>query len=108
MRSIKFFSLEVALYLNKSTIRPCMEYCCLVWAGTPSCYLELLDKLQKRYVGALVPCLLPLVNQNVATLVFSIGITLVDVHVNWLKWFHFLLLKGGLLVILIDCMIFHS
>ena len=24
-----------------------MEYCCHVWAGAPSCYLELLDKLQK-------------------------------------------------------------
>ena len=28
-------------------ILPCMEYCCHVWAGAPSCYLELLDKLQK-------------------------------------------------------------
>ena len=25
-----------------------MEYCCHVWAGVPSWYLELLDKLQKR------------------------------------------------------------
>ena len=24
---------EVALYLYKSTIQPCMEYCCHVWAG---------------------------------------------------------------------------
>ena len=45
--SMKFLSPEVALYLYKSTIRPCMEYCCHVWAGAPSCYLELLDKLQK-------------------------------------------------------------
>ena len=45
---MKFLSPEVALYLCKSTIRPCMEYCCHVWAGAPSCYLELLDKLQKR------------------------------------------------------------
>ena len=31
-----------------------MEYCCRVWAGAPSCYLETLDKLQKwvrRTVG---------------------------------------------------------
>ena len=48
IRSMKFLSPEVALYLYKSTIRPCMEYCCHVWAGAPSCYLELLDKLQKR------------------------------------------------------------
>ena len=47
IRSMKFLSPEVALYLYKSTIRPCMEYCCHVWAGAPSCYLELLDKLQK-------------------------------------------------------------
>ena len=48
IRSMKFLSPEAALYLYKSTIRPCMEYCCHVWAGAPSCYLELLDKLQKR------------------------------------------------------------
>ena len=47
IHSLKFLSSEVALYLYKSTIRPCMEYCCHVWAGAPSCYLELLDKLQK-------------------------------------------------------------
>ena len=45
IRSMKFLSPEVALYLFNSTIRPCMEYCCHVWADAPSCYLELLDKL---------------------------------------------------------------
>ena len=44
----KVFFSEVALYLYKSTIHPCMEYCCHVWAASPSCYLELLDKLQKQ------------------------------------------------------------
>ena len=44
---MKFLSPEFALYLYKSTVWPCMEYCCHVWAGTHSCYLELLDKLQK-------------------------------------------------------------
>ena len=34
--------------------------------------------------------------------------TLVDVLLNWLKWYHFLFLEGGLLAILIDCMIFLS
>ena len=29
--SVKFLSPEVALYLYKSTIGPCMEYCCHVW-----------------------------------------------------------------------------
>ena len=39
IRSIKFLNPEVALYLYKSTIRSCMEYCCDVWAGATSCYL---------------------------------------------------------------------
>ena len=46
IRSMKFLSPEVAVYLYKSTIRSCMKYCCPVWAGAPSWYLELLDKLQ--------------------------------------------------------------
>ena len=40
IHSMKFLSPEVALYLYKSTIRPCMEYCCHIWAGSPSCYLD--------------------------------------------------------------------
>ena len=55
--SMKFLSPEVASYLYKSTIRPCMEYCCHVWAGAPSCYLELLDKLQKRICRTVGPSL---------------------------------------------------
>ena len=34
--------------LYKSTLRSCMEYCCHIWAGAPSCYLEMLGELQKR------------------------------------------------------------
>ena len=54
---MKFFSPEVALYLYKSTIGPCMEYCCHIWAGTRSCYLGLLDKLQKRICRTVGPSL---------------------------------------------------
>ena len=73
IRSVKFLSSEVALYLCKSTIHPCMEYCCHVWAGAPSCYLELLDKLQKwicRVVGpSLAASLEPLAHcRSVASL----------------------------------------
>ena len=57
IRSMKFLSTEVTLYLYKSTIGPCMEYCCHVWAGAPSCYLELLDKLQKRICRTVGPSL---------------------------------------------------
>ena len=60
--SMKFLSPEVDLYLYKSTIRPCMEYCCHVWAGAPSCYLDLLAKLQKRICRTVGPHLLPLLN----------------------------------------------
>ena len=47
IRSMKFLSAEVALYLYNSTIRPCMEYSCYKQSGAPSCNLELLDKLYK-------------------------------------------------------------
>ena len=50
----------------------------------------------------------PVGNKNRYFKVFSIGITLVDILQNWLNWFHLLFLKGGLLIILIDCMIFLS
>ena len=71
--SMKFLSPEVALYLYKCTIHPCMEYCCHVWTGAPSCYLELSHKLQKRIcrtVGpSFTPSLEPLAHhRNVASL----------------------------------------
>ena len=76
IRYMKFLSPEVALYLYKSTIQPCMEYCCHVWADAPSCYLELLDKLQKRICRTVGPSLAaslePLAHrQNVASLSLS-------------------------------------
>ena len=57
IRSMMFLSPEVALYLYKSTIQLCMEYFCHVWAGAPSCYLELLGKLQKQLCRAVGPLL---------------------------------------------------
>ena len=36
------------------------------------------------------------------------SIILADVDLNWLNWFYFLILEGGLLVIQIDSMIFLS
>ena len=57
IHSMKFLSPEVALYLYKSTVWPCMEYCCRVWAGALSCYLELLDKLQNRICWTVGPSL---------------------------------------------------
>ena len=72
IRSMKFLSIEVVLYLYKSSTRPCMEYICRVWAGAPSCYLKLLDKLQKRICRTVAPSLAaspePLAYWNVVNL----------------------------------------
>ena len=54
IRSMKFLSPELALYLYKSTIRPCMVYCCHVWAGGPSC--------KNGYAGLFILHLLLLLN----------------------------------------------
>ena len=67
---------------NFQFFKPC------VWVGAPSCYLELLNKLQKwicRTVGpSLAPSLEPLAHQNAVSLslFYSTGIILVDVHMN--------------------------
>ena len=73
IRSVKFPFPVVALYLYKSTIQLCMEYCCHIWPSVLSCCLELLDKLQKwicRTVGpSLAASLEPLAHRrNVARL----------------------------------------
>ena len=69
-----------------------MKHSCHVWAGAPSCYLDMSDKLQKQiYKPANV---------------FSICITLVDVNLNWLNCFYFFILMAGSFVILIGCMVF--
>ena len=100
---MRFLSPEVALYLSKSTMRPCMEFYCHVRAGAPSCHLELLDKLQKRICRTVGPSLAaslePLSHcRNLA----SLGkYYFVSVHLNWFSWFHFLILEGSLLVMLI-------
>ena len=45
--------------------------------------------------------------QNIASL-YLLVITLLDVHLNWLNWFHFSILERDLFVILIDCTNFLS
>ena len=113
IRSMKFLSPEIALYLYKSTIRPCMEYCCHVWAGAPSCYLELLDKLQKRICRTVGPSvavsLEPLAHRrNVASLSLFYRYYFGRCSSELAQLVPLLILEGDLLVILIDCMIFLS
>ena len=81
---MKFLSPEIALCLYKFTICPCMEYYCHICAGARTCYLELLDKLQKRICRTFGPLLAaslePVAHVEIWPVkVFSVGITLVDV-----------------------------
>ena len=87
-----------------------MEYYCNVWGDTPSCYLDMLHKLQKRVCRIVGPTLATSLETLVhrRNVVFSMGITLIDVRLNLLNWFQFLILVGGLLVILTVCTIFLS
>ena len=46
---------DAILYIYKSTIRPCLEYCCHTWAGSPKCHISLLDKIQRRVFKLIGP-----------------------------------------------------
>ena len=54
-RANAYLTPESILYLYKATIRPCMEYCCHLWAGAPSHLLNLLDRIQNRVVNMIGP-----------------------------------------------------
>ena len=56
-RTMKFLSPKATLYLYKSTIQSCMEYCCHVWAGAASYYFELVDEQQKQICRTVGPSL---------------------------------------------------
>ena len=113
IRSMKFISPEVALYLYESIIWPCMRYCCHVWAGASTCYLKLLDKLKKLTCRIVRPsraaCLEPLAHhRNVVSLSLFYRYYFGRCSSGLLNCFHFLIFEGGVLIILIDCMTFLS
>ena len=85
---------------------------CHIWANTPRCDLELLDKLQKQIcmtVGLSFAAALGLAHRrNVASLSLFYRYYFSNVLQNRCNWFHFFFLEEGLLVILIDCTIFLS
>ena len=54
-RARAYLTPESILYLYKASIRPCMEYCCHLWAGAPAHLLNLLDKIQKRVSNMVGP-----------------------------------------------------
>ena len=55
--SMKFLFPEVAFYLYKATILPCMECCCHDWVGAPNCYFAMLEKLNRRVCRTVDPLL---------------------------------------------------
>ena len=74
---------QVAIYHYRTTIRPCIECCCHVCTGAPSCYLDMLDDLQKwvcRNVRSSLFVSWTLFSSSKR--VTSVGITLVDIHLN--------------------------
>ena len=109
IHSMKFLSPNVALYLYKSTIWPCMEYYCHVWTGTPSCYLELLDKLQKWICRTVSPSLAaslePLAQHwNVASLILFYWYYFGRCSSELTQIVPLPSHEGSLLIFLIDCM----
>ena len=102
----------------KPTIRPCMEYCCHVWVGVSGCYLQLLDKLQKRICRTVGPSLAaslePLGHRrNAASLSlfykYYFGICSYELaQLVPLPYSRERERERDLLAILIDCMIFLS
>ena len=74
--------------------------------ATHKCYFELLDKLQKRIcrtVGRSLAAFLELLAhcENLVSLSLACRYYFGRCSVNWLNRFNFLILEGGLLVILI-------
>ena len=56
-RARHFLTPDSILYLYKSLIRPCMEYCCHIWGGSSYDALSLLDRVQRRIVNIVGPAL---------------------------------------------------
>ena len=107
---MKFLSPEVALYLYKSTVLSCMEYCCHAWADAPSNYLEVLDKFQKRIFKTIGPSFsasreLLVLRQNVASLSLFYRYYFGKCSSKLAQLVPLPIFMGSLLVILIDYMI---
>ena len=91
-RAQRFLSPESILYLYKSTIRPCMEYCSHIWGGAPmSKGLDLLDSAEtgsepswKRTLCWFAYCL---TGGMLLASACCISITIVNVLLSLLIWY---------------------
>ena len=92
-RARHYLTPECILHLYKSLIRPCMEYCCHIWAGAPSVVLSLLDKVQRRFVNIIGPTLaaksfnLFLIIVTLLHFLCFTNIFMVVALANFLHWF---------------------
>ena len=78
-------------------------------AATWICWIRYRSRCTGQLLLHLLPLLKPwLINEMYLSQVFFIGITLVDVHLNWLNWFCSLILLAGSLIFQTICMLFLS
>ena len=84
-----------------SITRYFIEYCFHAWAGTPSCYLNMLDKLQKERVCRDVG---PTLAAFLETLVYRQK----EASLCFFYRYYLLIRLGGPLLICLGCMIFWS
>lgn len=54
-RARQFSSPGSILHFYKSTVRPCIEYCCHICSGAPAIYLESLDIHERRIISIICP-----------------------------------------------------
>ena len=109
---LESFFLLTLLYIPIN-VPYCREYCYHVWAGACSCYLEILDKLQKWIHKTVSPSLAaslePLAHRaNEANLSLFYRYHLRGCSSGLVQLVPLLIFEGDLIVIMIDCMIFLS
>ena len=113
IRSTKFLSPEVSLYLNESTIKPWWNTFVMSWleflTATWIFWINCRDWYTRLLVLTLLFFLNPrLIVEMLLDKLFSLGIDLIDLYLNWCNRFHFLILAAGPFVFLIDSIIVLS
>ena len=111
---MKVLSPKAPLYLYQSIIRPCIECSYHVSAGAASCYLDILDKLQRQvwtsFVGDSLAISHELLSRcrNIGSSDLFCRYCFGRRYMNWLNCFQFFIITRGPLVIIFGCMIFLS